>query len=255
MADIRFVCTALAGTNKAGIIKPDANGCYETVVGGLNVYNSAGQFYVYDQAAALFKESSQFMRRVSRGCLKAEVGHPKLQPGMTHDQFVHRLLSIHEENVCAFHSEIRLDFDNYKDADGRPFIAIISKVCPSGPHGDMLRRAFENPKENVCFSIRAFTDDYRDGLLTKRILRTCVTFDYVTEPGIAQATKFHSPSLEALVDGRLTQRDAVRALDRLQADQRMGVATEAAVMTGNELARLLGVTGQSQASAPNWTSW
>ena len=160
---VRFACTSLAGTNKVGNLKKDENGYYEVVVGALNVFNSAGQFYVYEQAKQLFESSSQLMRRVSRGSLRGEYGHPKMLPGMSNEQFANRVMSIHEENTCCHHKEITLDFDRVKDDQGKPVIAIISKVFPSGPMGAALERSLNNPNENVCFSIRAFTDDYRDG--------------------------------------------------------------------------------------------
>ena len=40
-----FSCTSLMGTNKAGVLKPDENGYYTVVLGALDVYNSAGDFY------------------------------------------------------------------------------------------------------------------------------------------------------------------------------------------------------------------
>ena len=55
MNSIKFTCTSLAGSNRVGTLKKDAQGYYEVVVGALNVFNSAGQFYVYEQAKALFE--------------------------------------------------------------------------------------------------------------------------------------------------------------------------------------------------------
>ena len=45
-----YSCTALLGTNKAGVLKPDAEGYYTVVLGALNFYNSAGDFYPYESA-------------------------------------------------------------------------------------------------------------------------------------------------------------------------------------------------------------
>ena len=53
---VRFECTTL-GT-RSGVLKPDKDGYYIMPVGGLNVFNSAGQYYAYDKAKALFEESS-----------------------------------------------------------------------------------------------------------------------------------------------------------------------------------------------------
>ena len=236
---VRFACTALAGTNRAGKLVADANGYYDMVVGGLNVFNSVGQYYTYEGAKELFEESSQFMRRVKRGVLAGEQGHPKWQPGMSEAAYAQRIMSIYEENVCCHHKEVYLDFDNVKDEAGRPVIAIRSKLKPAGPHGEALRQSLENPDENVCFSIRAFTDDFQDRGrgLTKRILRTIVTWDRVTEPGLSVAEKYKSPSLESLEDRYFSR----GVLERGMADAQVrGIATESSLMTGHELFKAMG---------------
>jgi outer membrane protein assembly factor BamD len=52
---VRFACTSLVGTNKTGMLRKDADGYYEVVVGALNVFNSAGEYYVYEKARQLFE--------------------------------------------------------------------------------------------------------------------------------------------------------------------------------------------------------
>lgn len=234
-SSVRFACTALSGTNKAGILKKDDRGYYEMVVGALNMFNSAGQFYVYEQAKELFESSSQLMRRVSRGALRGEYGHPKPAPGMSGDMFANRVMSIHEENVCCHHKELTLDFDRVKGPNGEPVIAIVSKVCPSGPMGAALERSINNPDENVCFSIRAFTDDFRERGITKRVLKTVVTFDYVNEPGLAVANKYSAPALESFSgeDGLSISRGE---LERgIKSAHVSGLATESVLLNAEEL--------------------
>lgn len=220
---IKFSCTSLRPGQK-GIVRRREDGAYVTPVGGLNVLNSAGQRYVYEEARGLFERSSQFMRRVSKGNLKGEVGHPKPQPGMTEDGYLNRILSIEETNICCLHKEIWLDFDSVRDERGNPVIAIMSAVVPSGPKGDFLGRAFETAGDNVNFSIRAFTDDYMSRGVVCRILRQIVTFDYVTEPGIGHASKFNAPSMEHLVERQFTD-----TMVRRVATANTGVAQESAV--------------------------
>lgn len=232
LSAVRFACTSLAGVNKVGNLKRDANGYYPLVVGALDVYNSAGQYYVYEEAKELFHSSSQLMRRVSRGALRGEYGHPKFAPGMSNDQFANRVMSIYEENVCCHHKEITLDFENVLDEHGKPIIAIISKVKPSGPLGHVLQQQLDNKDENVCFSIRAFTDDYRDRGIYKRVLKTIVTWDYVNEPGLAAAEKFKSPALESLDDRSFSRGEMERAV---KAGQAGGVGMESALLTAGEL--------------------
>lgn len=248
---IRFACTSLAGVNKAGLLKKDDKGYYEVVVGALNVFNSAGQFYVYEQAKELFQSSSQLMRRVQRGALRGEYGHPKMLPGMTGDQFANRVLSIYEENVCCHFRSIDLDFDRVKDENGKPVIAIIAWVTPSGPNGPALQKSLDNPEENVCFSIRSFTDDYREGGLYKRVLRTIVTWDYVNEPGIAVAEKFKAPSLESLSEQQLSRGELERGVQM----QRQGAyAQESVILTADELFNSMGWNTQAL-QQPSWTKW
>lgn len=231
MSSVRFACTALAGTNKAGELPKDADGYVTMVVGGLNMFNSAGQWYTYEGAKALFEQSSQFMRRVKRGALRGEVGHPRQEQGQAFDDFVGRVLEIRETNVCVHFKEIFLDFSRMKDAAGKPVIAIMAKLIPSGPHGDFLAKALANKNENVCFSIRSFTRDFMDRGVYTRELKNIVTFDYVNEPGISIAEKYKAPSLESRVDSLVTRGQIERAV----AKGPSGLGNESALMTAGDL--------------------
>lgn len=248
---IRFACSALAGTNKVGTLKKDDNGYYELVVGALNVYNSAGQYYVYEEAKNLFTSSSQLQRRISRGSLRGEYGHPKILPGMTNDQFANRVMSIYEENVCCHHKEITIDFDRVKDSNGKPVIAIISKVFPSGPMGPALEKSLNNKNENVAFSIRAFTDDYREGGITKRVLKNIVTWDLVNEPGLAVAEKFQAPALES--DGFVFSRGEIERSVNLSTSH--GIATESSLITAKELFRIMNWEDNFSNKKPSYIQW
>lgn len=247
---VKFACTSLAGVNKAGILKKDADGYYEVVIGALNVFNSAGQFYVYEQAKELFQSSSQLMRRVSRGSLRGEYGHPKFLPGMTNDQFANRVLSIYEENVSHHFKEITLDFERVKGEDGKPVIAIIGKVKPAGPNGPALEKSLENKDENVCFSIRAFTDDFRERGIVKRVLKTIVTWDYVNEPGIAVAEKFKAPALESLSERNFSRGELERAAQAVHGK----VGMESALLTAGELFQSMG-WDVPKSAVPSWMKW
>lgn len=248
---IRFGFTALNGTNKVGIIKPDERGYYKVVLGGLDVYNSANQFYPYEPAKELFMESSQLMRRVGNAALRGEYGHPKMQPGQSMDSFAQRILSIYEECVSHHIASIELDFDNYKDKDGRRIIAIIGMVKPCGPHGPALAASFENPDETVCFSIRAFTRDEHRGRTCQRILRNIVTWDYVNEPGISIANKFASPALEEFAETMFTKKHFERALIMPS----HGIAQESIRLNAAELFHSLGWDRAGNTQAPAYLKW
>ena len=220
--NVRFTCSTLTGSGKAGILPKDEFGYYTQPIGGLNCFNSAGEYYPYQAAKQLFEQSSSFMRRVSTGCLKSEEGHPKPPPGFNPrdekqmDSFANRVMSIDEKNVCAHIAEVYLDFDNVKDRTGKPIIAIMGKIKPAGPHGMALEESYNNPKEEVCFSIRAFTRDTRVAGINQRCLVDVVTFDRVTEPGIATSRKYFSPALECLSEARFTKDNVLNALKPIE---------------------------------------
>ena len=95
-----FACTALLGTNKAGILKPDASGYYTLVLGALNIFNNGGAYYPYGESAQmLFKESSSFIRRINNGALRGEYGHPRMLPGMSMRDYMSRITDIMEDKV------------------------------------------------------------------------------------------------------------------------------------------------------------
>jgi hypothetical protein len=201
---IQFTSTKLASRGKKGILTPDEDGYYKLVVGGLNVFNSAKQYYVLEGAKQLFEQSSVFMRRVQNGAVKCEVGHPKRVSGMSEDDYFTRIMTIEETNVCAHIAEVWLDF-KYADLNNisngtDPVVAIWAKLKPVGPHGATLKAALDNPLENVFFSIRSFTQDFPHRGTTYRVLRNIVTFDWVGEAGIKSATKWDAPNLESMAD-------------------------------------------------------
>lgn len=251
MNTVRFSCTSLQGTPKKGVLKADENGYYTLPVGGLNVMNSGGQWYEYDGAKALFEESSQFMRRIKRGALRGENGHPKPQPNWSEDEYAMRILTIDESNVCAHFSEIYLDFDSFKSDDGNKIIAIMAKVTPSGKLSHILEKALNNPKENVCFSIRAFTADSYVRNRYHRVLKNIVTFDYVNEPGIAIAEKFKSPAMESTMDKIFNKNQ----LDRVLTNSANGIAKENFLLTPNELFSSLGWSLGGDTSKNRFTKW
>lgn len=232
MNQILFECTRLKGTGKAGSLAPDKDGCYTTVLGGLDVYNTHGDLYVYEAAKHFFESNSSFMRRVNRGVLRGEYDHPQKLPGMSFREYGNRLLQIDPNQVCCTHRQIWLDFKNVVDTNtGRPIIAIMGRVFPMGPKGQFLKEQFDATGEQVCFSIRSFVDEQpMPNGRSIRAIKTITTFDYVNEPGIEYAEKLRSPSLEAYID---TQMSFTRAdMEAIVADQtRMGISNESTGLT------------------------
>ena len=194
-----YGCTALVGVNKKGILRPSTDGYYTLVVGALNAFNSTGAYYPYETARALFESSGSLMRRIRTGCCKGEMGHPKPLPGQSQRDFIQRVMTIEETRVCCHFRKVWLEEAGYKDAEGRPVVAILAEITPSGPFGPALKASLDNPSENVCFSIRSLTQDHQSpaGYLQKD-LKNIICWDCVTEPGLSASVKWSSPALESL---------------------------------------------------------
>lgn len=240
MSMLTFSCTALNGTNKEGILKPDERGYYYLPLGALNVFNSMGQFYPYEGAKDLFLKSSAFMRQIAQGCLKSEEGHPEPLPGERESDFLQRVSRVNEKNVCAHIASVSLDFDNVRDDRGNKVIAIMGRVTPAGPYGPSLAKSLVNPEENVCFSVRAFTLNKRVGGVMHRTLREIITWDRVTEPGLHAARKFFSPALECY-EREVKREDAVAAFaPAAYANESLSCAMEADQQMGRSLLQALG---------------
>ena len=207
-----YQCTALMGTNKKGSLKCDADGYYNVVLGALDYYNSSGAFYAYEPAKKLFDQSSTLQRRITKGVLRGECGHPKFQPGQSKKDFMMRVLSIEEQSVSHHISEVTIDETTVKDKAGRPVVTIMGRIKPCGPMGDGLAASLENDKENVCFSIRSLTDDIMDarGRHVKNLVEV-ITWDYVNECGIDIANKYDNPALEEFQSVGFTREHLVLA--------------------------------------------
>ena len=202
MSEVKFTETVFAPNGKRGIITPDENGYYTLVIGGLNTYNSIGEYYIAKGAEEALHKSSSFQRRVANGFLYSEFGHPKWENGMSYEKFYSRILQIHENNVCAHISEVWLDYDygkNHSDEVNPEFIAIMGKVAPFGEKGHIVKSSLENPKQNSAFSIRGLTENKEVRGRTERSFNVIVTFDFVLECGVKPACKAHAPGLESFV--------------------------------------------------------
>jgi hypothetical protein len=238
--------------NKKGVLVADEDGYYTHPLGGLNVFNSAGEYYTYEGARNLFESSSSFMRKVNSGQLYGENGHPEWTKGMTEDEYLYRYLKVQEDNICHHIAEIWLDMDNVKDASGQTVITIMGKVRPEGKVKHVLEQAIVNPRVNTCFSIRAFTDDKRRGGINMRTLTSVVTFDKVGSPGIATATKYNSPSLESFMEKEVKREMFLPLI--LPQEKKIVTATEADRSFGLEVFQQLGFNVDGT-DLPSWSKW
>lgn len=258
MQTITYGCTALVGTNKVGELSRDKNGYYEMVLGALQAFNSAGQFYPLEDAKQLFEGNSTLMRRIRNGALRGEVGHPRFQEGMSEKAWFARVNDLYEPNFCCHHMEVGLSYDTVRDPQGRPVVAVMGKVKPSGANERFLERQLDNPKENVCFSIRSFTNDRMEGGIVRKYLKHIVTWDYVNEPGIAVANKYSSPTLEsyqgvAELDAFDFRLDTV--LSQAQVEQKSGVSMESCSTAGDLLTMFGYVEPKIKVYVPATFAW
>lgn len=247
-----YSCTRLQGTEKRGVLTPDADGYYEIIVGAVDVYNSAGAFYDFQSAKALFDASASLQRRIEAGQLRGEYGHPKRESGMSMRDYINRIMEIREDNICCHFKEIRLETGLVKSQGAKPVIAIVAKIKPCGPKGPALQAQLDNPNENVSFSIRSLTDDQYVGNTLVKTLRSIICWDYVNEPGIACAEKYKSPSLESLDEQIVTE---ATITDLRKYRETHGVSMESGGLGLEELLQELGWTGMARPPLPASARW
>ena len=196
MSQIKLNIEVLLGVNKAGTLKPDAQGWYDVILGALEYPNSYGAVYKQDPVQQLLNGDSIFARRLRKGCLIGELGHPMPEPGQTREQYLARVMRIEEKFESHTIKEVVID-TTLKDVKGNRYIGIRGKVKPSGPYHDVLIQKFADPDMNVCFSVRSFTKDHFRNGRREKYTTSIITWDYVGEPGLDKANKYNSPSLES----------------------------------------------------------
>jgi len=198
MERIVYQCNVLQGINKVGDLKKLDNGYHEVRLGALGAFNSAGWLYSEAEGRRLLEGSGGLMRMVETARLRGECGHPRFQQGMSQLTWFGRVNDIFEPNTC-YHIR-RLMLDPGVDEKGRPVTMILGEVKSSGKESAWFDRQLENKDEDVCFSIRSFTEDkVVQGVKTK-YLKKIVTWDTVNEPGLAKSSKYGTTSLESLAD-------------------------------------------------------
>lgn len=199
--NVSMGCTMLMGTQKKGILTHDDDGYYTVVLGAYGAHNSAGMFYDLASAVPFFKQGSPLMRMLEKGVLRGEYKHPEKQPGQSDQAFIGRIRQIDSDRVAFHIRNLRLE-NGQKDEKGRPVTVVIGEVRPSGPYGQVLKDALDNPHENVYFSVRSLTvDDLMRGV---KYTRDIVTWDFVNEGGIYNANKYYSPALESFNEVSVT---------------------------------------------------
>lgn len=190
-----FTNTALKGVNKVGLLKPDADGYYDVILGALEAPNSYGAIYKLQAAEEILAPGSPFQRRIEKGVLFGEYGHPRREPNMSDIAWMNRIHEVREDRVSHHIKEVRID-RNAVDIKGRRYIAIRGKIKPCGPYGKYITEMMESAGTPVSFSIRSLTNDMIVGGTREKHLIEVMTWDYVVEAGLEQAVKWNAPSLE-----------------------------------------------------------
>lgn len=196
-----FTNTRLQLTGKKGIIKPDSEGYYEFPVGAFNCQNSAGEVYTNDNIDRIFSDSSAFMRKVTSGKLYGEWGHPLPRYGEPEDSYVNRASNVEDKDTCVFFKEIWNDskagkhFTQYNGIDSSSIIT-FARLKPHGALWETLQRAIDDPNVNIAFSVRNFGRDrmYRGKCYVS--VEEVITYDAVSEQGVASSEKYGSLKLE-----------------------------------------------------------
>ena len=104
-----IIFTTIKSNSNNKKLEQDENGYYKVNLGGLNTFNSAGEFYLVDGVKELLTtKSSSLARRLKSGYLKSEMDHPQFKPGMTKAQFYSRNMKIDIANTACHIRDIIL---------------------------------------------------------------------------------------------------------------------------------------------------
>lgn len=240
---MRYNCVALAGVNKGATLKKDADGYYYVLLGALNIFNSEGIFYAFNESKHVFDRSSVFMRKVQAGNLFGEEDHPPYVPGMSDADWIERNEWIETKNVCMHIREVELKPTD-QVCNGLPVVEIWGWIKPNRERGPLLAEALENPHQNVCFSLRGIVNEGRiNGTLCRR-LNKLVTFDWVIEDGLQICNKYSAIQRGSKVAQESTRTFVDRPISRqvledimYRADATATVATESRRGQLKEIAR------------------
>lgn len=227
MTIITYESNILKNSGKKGILKPDADGRYEVVMGAFNYQNNHKDFYPFDPVKSMFDKSGPFMRRVEANALRGEYGHPKRDKSPSMPDFIRRVMEIRETQVCCYWNKIQLNEQDQIAMNGQREIVVTGLVKPSGPFGSYLEDHLKDPNQNCCFSVRTLTNDVpgpQGGMI--KTIKLLVTWDYVNEPGIALAHKYNSPSLESIDGYSFDLTTLMSAAEEVRSGGRFGVGME-----------------------------
>lgn len=169
------------------IMEPDSDGYYWINAGAYNTYNESGMYYDGEDIENLFNNSSLLKRRLDKGVVRAELGHPRKLPGMSDAMYEARMMDIQEDRYCGHIRAAKI----VTNVDGKTKITKIN-VTPFGHFNSTLSDALKTKDSNCFFSVRSLSNrKVVNGILVKKVYQI-VTWDFVTEGGIRIANKFNT---------------------------------------------------------------
>lgn len=207
---LTFENTLLEGSGKRGVLKPmDDSGYYMMNAGKLNAPLRLGHSYpINDYILECMGENSDLNRRVARGEVYAELGHPQpfylervngvivRTPITEAFEWVMRLRTIVMDNVCLHIRRIHFDM-----MGGRyDPVMMRAEIIPFGTHKQLAQDSLANPEINTALSMRTVTAPQKMGDKT-RMIEYFTNFDMVWEPGESTACKHMTAGLEDLMSG------------------------------------------------------
>ena len=192
--NISFVVDTLniEGQKKLERIRPDEDGYYcnfpLTVLG--KVSRNKTYYDIDEFVSQITNDNSYFKMALVNSTLYGEYGHPKLND-ITHPNSImekrlklERLAKVDEEKISHHFRSMKTG----KDLEGGGRL-LVADIKPTGPYKDALEDSMDSPHINTSFSLRAITRDRQESGITRRKTVKLVTFDAVSTPGYAEASK------------------------------------------------------------------
>ena len=208
MGECRFGNIILPKSGKNGILTPDDEGYYTLNGGGFNIPNRQGVTYSFNSyIQECMSPESDFRRRLERGEVQGEMGHPpryylKLVDGQVvrHEittvyEWILRLRTIDQDRVCMLISDVLFSWEG-NDPKTSP-LNVKYRLKPFGPFGKYLEEHLKTPSANTSISIRTVIsptspmDKYRN-------VEYWTGADWVPEPGMDKANKWMTEGCEGL---------------------------------------------------------
>lgn len=172
-------------------VEKNEKGWYKVLLGELNAYNHAGEFYVIDGFKELLTETDTYLsvkNRLESGLLKGECTHP-LREGHSDQDWLTRNLVIHEGFASHQFMSFELETTDTQ-VMGDYTVKVWGWILPTAnQHGISLKADLDNPDVNVAFSIRCFSKIFNyKGRVARRITKL-ITYDRIDIPGKKNAVK------------------------------------------------------------------